>query len=244
MEGKSDGGQVPAAGVSTHGDNSSQGSDLLNRCHSLEGTLAGTSPRRDTSAPPKPVLYLYLDVEANGPVPGEYSMISLAAVAFQSLLGTEYREVTHFHANLFPLNKRLHPEQKAFWDKHPEAYAATQVNQRFPGEVMADFAQFVRGLQAKYHVFPISWPAAFDWQFVNYYFHRFCKYNPLGYNCLDHGSFMWAFFGTERATDRWDLRPYEEQAEGHKHVAIHDARKGARLFHNVFQAHNNTKFIY
>lgn len=223
----------------------SEAQEHITRCTSLGGERdlrAGNNSSQYSSSPgstrfDKPQLFVYLDVEANGPIPGEYSMLSFAAVAFESNADEQFKEVSSYSANLHPLHNRVHPSQQAFWDRHPEAFQATLVNRKSPIEAMKQFSDFVLRLQERYHVFPISWPAAFDWQFLNYYLHRFTGRNPLGYNCLDHGSYMWAFFGTERATDRWDLQPYEAKQEGHKHIAIHDARSGARLFHSIYQEH-------
>ena len=67
----------------------------------------------------KPEIYVSTDIEADGAIPGIYSMLSFASAAYtadKQLLGT-------FSANLDTLPEaQVHPDAKAWWDKNPNAW--------------------------------------------------------------------------------------------------------------------------
>ena len=69
-------------------------------------------------------VYVSTDVEADGPIPGPFSMLSLASAAFDAegvLLGT-------FTVNLRTLEgATVHPDTARFWAANPEALAATHL---------------------------------------------------------------------------------------------------------------------
>ena len=66
-------------------------------------------------------VYVSTDVEADGPIPGPFSMLSLASAAFDAegvLLGT-------FTVNLRTLEgATVHPDTARFWAANPEALAS------------------------------------------------------------------------------------------------------------------------
>jgi hypothetical protein len=67
----------------------------------------------------RPEIYVSTDIEADGPIPGVYSMLSFASAAY-----TETKDlVDTFSANLETLpDTSPHPKTQAWWDKHPAAY--------------------------------------------------------------------------------------------------------------------------
>jgi hypothetical protein len=106
-------------------------------------------------------LSLYVvDVEADGPIPGKYSMVSLGAVLVEPGLGRT------FHGRTRPISDA--------W--LPEALAVSGVSRaehlRFdePGAVMEALERWVLDTSRGRPVF-FSDNLAFDWQFVNWYFH-------------------------------------------------------------------------
>ena len=81
-------------------------------------------------------IYLSTDIEADGPIPGPHSMLSLASVAINSdgiVLG-------EFSANLETLEgASMHPRMAAWWLTEPAAWRACRENPRPPALVMADY---------------------------------------------------------------------------------------------------------
>jgi hypothetical protein len=70
-------------------------------------------------------------------------------------------------------------------------------------------------------VYFISDNNGFDWQFINYYFHRFLGYNPFGYSSTNLGSLYKGFVGDTFQNFK-HLRITE-----HTHNPVDDARGNA-----------------
>lgn len=116
-----------------------------------------------------------VDVEADGPCPGIYSMISFGAVAV-----TPKKET--FYAKLEPL-------PGAFYI--PEALAVSG----FSREQTIDFDdpciqmhEFRDWLTQFDRPMFISDNNGFDWQFINWYFWKFMGQNPFGHSSTNLGS--------------------------------------------------------
>ena len=77
-------------------------------------------------------VYVSTDVETDGPIPGPHSMLSFASAAYlpDKIL------VSTFTANLHTLpDARGDPSTMAWWQQHPEAWAATRTDLEDPAEV-------------------------------------------------------------------------------------------------------------
>jgi DNA polymerase III epsilon subunit-like protein len=115
--------------------------------------------------------YIVVDVESDGPIPHQYSMISFGAVILDSTLDKT------FYGKVKPVSP--------FWI--PEALAVSgfsrQQHENFdePLKVMQEFLQWIKVSSLGKPVF-ISDNVAFDWQWINYYFHFYLKENPFGFS--------------------------------------------------------------
>lgn len=130
--------------------------------------------------------WFMVDVETDGPCPGLYSMVSLGVVVVEPGLGRS------FHAQLRPISDDWVPEALAVSGHTREECMAFSR----PEEAMAKFKDWVetnagtrksRGREVPNAQF-VSDNNGFDWQFVNYYFHRFCGDNPFGFSSTNLGS--------------------------------------------------------
>jgi len=115
--------------------------------------------------------YIVVDVEADGPVPGIYSMVSFGAVIVEpSLSKTFYGEVK-------PITNSWIPEALAISgfsrEQHLEFEDPMPVIQRFDRWIKEN---------SKGHPIFISDNLAFDYQWINYYFHFFTGKNPFGFS--------------------------------------------------------------
>jgi hypothetical protein len=173
--------------------------------------------------------YVSIDVEADGPAPGLYSMLSLGAAAF----GQEGAECGRWEMNLRPLRDAgQHPETMQWWQSHQDAYLLATADQRDPAEAMTAFVAWVEGLPGQ--PLAVGWPVAFDFGFVNWYCYRFVGRNPLGYDALDIRSLA---MGLTHSHDYRDLREAEMKSflaavdrEGlTEHRALDDAVEQGRL---------------
>ena len=88
-------------------------------------------------------IYVVTDVEVDGPVPGENSMLSFASVAVNS----RGQLVDEFEAVLSLLEDAVSdPGTMAWFRSIPEALAAATENPQPPGEVMHRYVAWIRSL--------------------------------------------------------------------------------------------------
>jgi hypothetical protein len=121
--------------------------------------------------------WVMVDVEADGPIPGDYSMIELGAVIVEPGLSRR------FHARLRPISERWVPEALAV----SRATREETLRWADPKKEMERFAEWVREADRRQPVF-VSDNNGFDWQFVNWYFHHFLGRNPFGHSSTNLGS--------------------------------------------------------
>ena len=121
--------------------------------------------------------YVLVDVEADGPIPGDYSMVCFGAVVVEPGLGRT------FYGKLRPISDRFVPEALAV-----SGFTREQVLEFDPPEVvMTQFADWLRRVSKDRLTF-ISDNNGFDWQFINWYFHHFSGKNPFGHSSTNLGS--------------------------------------------------------
>lgn len=115
--------------------------------------------------------YFVVDVEADGPVPGLYSMVSFGAVLVEP-------ELTRtFYGKLKPDSDSWIPESLAISGHSREECLTFDL----PEEVMKNFESWIESNTRGRPIF-ISDNLAFDWMFVAYYFHKFVGKNPFGFS--------------------------------------------------------------
>jgi hypothetical protein len=106
--------------------------------------------------------YIMVDIESDGPIPGDYSMICFGAVLVESALSRT------FYGQLRPISERWIPEALAV--------SGFTREQAWLSEHAGDRPMF------------ISDNNGFDWQFINWYFHHFTGSNPFGHSSTNLGS--------------------------------------------------------
>lgn len=122
-------------------------------------------------------VWIMTDVETDGPCPGLYSMISLGSVAVDE--GGKLDNT--FYGRFKPMSDRWEPEALAVSGHTREEC----LNFPDPKEEMIRYTDWLS--QFGRPMF-ISDNNGFDWQFVNYYFHRFTGKNPFGFSSTNLGS--------------------------------------------------------
>lgn len=121
--------------------------------------------------------YVMVDVEADGPIPGDYSMVSFGAVIVREGLDRT------FHGRLRPVSERWLPEALAV----SGCSRAETLAFEDPAHVMTSFAAWLAA-EAKGRPFFVSDNNGFDWQFINWYFWHFTGANPFGHSSTNLGS--------------------------------------------------------
>jgi hypothetical protein len=118
-----------------------------------------------------------VDIEADGPIPGDYSMICFGAVVVEEGL-----ERT-FYGRLKPISEKWVPEALAVSGFSREETLGFDD----PARVMQDFAGWIKGIARSRAMF-VSDNNGFDWQFINWYFCHFTGTNPFGHSSTNLGS--------------------------------------------------------
>ena len=157
--------------------------------------------------------YVMVDVEADGPIPGDYSMISFGAVVVEPNLNRT------FYGKLKPISERWIPEALAV------SGFSRQETMGFedPKTVMERFGAWLNENSVGRPMF-IADNNGFDWQFVNWYFHHFTGKNPFGHSSSNLGSL---YKGLVRDTSK-NFKHLRTTA--HTHHPVDDAKGNAESF--------------
>ena len=125
----------------------------------------------------KEMSFFMVDVEADGPIPGDYSMVSCGAVLVKEDLDQT------FFGQCKPISEKWIPEALAV-----SGYTREETLEfDEPAEVMGRFKDWIGETSHGQPMF-ISDNNGFDWQFINWYFHHFLDKNPFGFSSTNLGS--------------------------------------------------------
>lgn len=182
-------------------------------------------------------IYVSTDIEADGPIPGPYSMLSFASAAYRN----DKTPIGTFSANLATLpGAQGHPKTMEWWATQPKAWAACRADPRDPAPAMAEYLAWLKALPGK-PVF-VAYPAAFDFMFVQWYLMRFTGESPFAHSALDIKSYAMALLGTRyRDSVKGNLPGEWFDPLPHTHVALDDALEQGALFCNML-AYRNAKW--
>ena len=115
--------------------------------------------------------YIVVDIEADGPIPHKYSMVSFGAVIVDQQLDKT------FYGETKPISDEWIPEALAISGFSRDQHLTFDD----PQKVMKEFAQWIKENSVGRPIF-ISDNLAFDWQWINYYFHYYTGNNPFGFS--------------------------------------------------------------
>jgi hypothetical protein len=179
-----------------------------------------------------PEIYVSTDIEADGPIPGPYSMLSLGSAAFlenRTMVGT-------YAVNLETLPEaESHPKTMVWWKTQPLAWAAARTDPQPPEAAMKDYVRWVKGLPGK-PVF-VAYPAGYDFTFVYWYLIRFAGESPFSHSALDIKTLAMPLLGRGYRDAVKQAMPREWFEPGrHTHVALDDAIEQGKLFCNILAA--------
>jgi hypothetical protein len=115
--------------------------------------------------------YIIVDVESDGPIPPKYSMVCFGAIILEPSLSKT------FYGKTRPISDLWIPEALSISGISREQHEKF----RDPKEIMQDFKDWILKNSIGKPTF-ISDNPAYDWQWINYYFHYYLNENPFGFS--------------------------------------------------------------
>lgn len=186
-------------------------------------------------------LYFSIDIEADGPIPAHYSMLSFGCAAFDNkgtLLDT-------FSANVEPLpDAKEHPDTMAWWATQPEAWAACHTNVIKCNDAMKEFVAWVEILCKDHKAKPVAigFPMGYDWMWMYWYLIAFVGYSPFSFSALDIKTAAAIILDIDyrRAIKRNFPKRWFGKTP-HTHVGVEDAIGQGEMFFNMLKDNKNAK---
>jgi hypothetical protein len=182
-------------------------------------------------------LYVSVDVEADGPIPGPYSMLSFGMAACGTFDANGFAAADpaerSFYAELRPISDTFDPEALAVSGLDRDRLAAEG---RDPVEAMAEAAAWVRATAAGATPVVVAYPLGYDWMWLYWYFMRFAEQgSPFGHSRhLDIKTLYAVKAGALVARSTKGQMPAELlPRRPHTHNALDDAIEQAELFQNL-----------
>jgi DNA polymerase III epsilon subunit-like protein len=174
-----------------------------------------------------PDRYISVDVETSGPIPGDYSMLSLGAC----VVGDPDKG---FYIEIKPLNDNAVQDALKVSGFDLKQLAASGER---PEDALGKFRDWLKPVCEGIKPVFVGFNAGFDWSFVNWYFVHFLGENPFGFAPLDVKAYYMGLVGcawedTKSSRIRSEFKP----AEPSDHNALNDARAQAKMFEKMLAA--------
>ena len=185
---------------------------------------------------PTPEIYVSTDIEADGPCPGIFSMLSFGMAAFtidKRLIGT-------FSRNLLPLDGARQDDRTMTWwttGDRIEAYRKSRDGAMDPGQAMRECRDWFESLKRYGRPILCGAPSGFDFTFIYYYFQRELGVSPVGFACLDLRSYAAAVLKRQYRQVGKNSFPAGWIDDGlpHTHVALDDALEQGCILINMLR---------
>ncbi len=151
---------------------------------------------------------IVVDVESDGDIPHKYSMVCFGAVVVEPGLSKT------FYGKTKPVSDEWKPDALAISGFSREEHLTFDE----PAEVMGEFAEWIKENTNGQPTF-ISDNPAFDWQWINYYFHYFTGKNPFGFSARRIGDLYCGLEKDFLAGSKWK----KFRKTTHTHNPVDDA---------------------
>jgi hypothetical protein len=184
-------------------------------------------------------LYISADIEADGPVPGRFSMLSLGLCVAASFDGTTFEAhdptADTFYTELRPISEHFLPESVAIGGLDRDALVE---NGEEPASAMTRAAEWVVAVAGARTPVLTAYPAGFDWVFLYWYFETFAERgSPFRFSSVYDMKAMYAVKAavTYSEISKGLMPAHLLSKRAHTHNALDDAIEQADLFVNLFR---------
>ncbi len=177
----------------------------------------------------RPVTLISVDIEAAGPSPSNYAMLSIGACVIDRLATPA---PDHFYAELKPDREGVLDSAMSVGGFTLDGLRASGTD---PKTAMQAFADWIDSVTPDGHrAVMVGFNAPFDWMFVADYFDRYLGRNPFGHSALDIKAFYMGVTGLPWAeTSMVHVAEHYRVTVDLTHNALDDARDQAALFRSV-----------
>jgi len=176
-----------------------------------------------------PELYIAVDVEADGPIPGPYSMLSLGMVVVGKPEFTFYSEIK-------PISDNYDTQALAVSGLDRDKLMKEAPSAK---EVMEKVAKWINNLRKIGRPVFLAAPAVWDGMFVHWYFMKFTGKSPFGMtgSGIDLRSYWMGMNNCEWSETRKGKIKFQLSLKGvlHTHNALEDAKELAIVFEAVLK---------
>jgi hypothetical protein len=208
------------------------------------GAVTASAATADTAtisepgkAPADVDVYFSADVETDGPIPGEFSMLSFALVYAGRYDGTTFERPrdysVSFEATLRPISERF--EQEALDVNRLDRQQLVREGQD-AAVAMANASAWLRQHAGGGTPILVAYPLSFDWTWLYWYFVRFAGTSPFNHSrCFDLKTAI-AVRGQRpvSASGHDRLPPALRSSLPHTHRALDDAIEQADMLAKLF----------
>lgn len=182
-------------------------------------------------------LYISADIEADGPIPGQYSMLAFGLCVAASFDGSSFEakepSARTFYRELKPVFDAVDERALAVSGLDRDSLALVGTD---PERAMREAADWVAAEAGRARPVLVGYPVVFDWMFLHWYFVHFVGASPFGFaSALDMKSIYQAKASvTISEAGRDDLPSSLRGDQAHTHNALDDAIEQAGIFNRLF----------
>lgn len=173
-------------------------------------------------------LFIFVDVESTGSIPNKFSMYEYAAIA---LINENKQE--QFYSKVELVNNNYNPDALKAMNLTIEQLK-NRKDVRTPLLSMTEFESWINAILKKYNkdraIF-ISDNLAFDWQWINYYFHYYLERNPFGFSGRRIGDIYSGLSGNISDHSSWK----KMRVTKHDHNPLNDCLGNVEAFLKILQ---------
>lgn len=186
-------------------------------------------------------IYFSVDIEADGPYPGRYSMSSFGIVPCGRHDGNKFHRLDYhagFYRELVPISD----------DFVPEAAAVSGLDRKYlwidghkPENAMQEAAAYVKNTAGDNRAVFCAYPLGFDWLFFYWYLMSFNVESPFGHS--NHVDIKTLYMTKAKTNIGGSIKRKMPDAlkskHPHTHNALDDAEEQGELFANIMEWSGN-----
>ena len=178
----------------------------------------------------KSELYISVDVETSGPIPAEFSLLSLGACVVGNIN-------KNFYAEIRPLNDNF---IKQALEVSGLSMKELKIKGEKPAEAIGRFENWIKEVSGDNRPVFVAFNATFDWSFTHWYFIKFLERDPFGISGLDIKAYFMGKHNTLWSeTVKKKVRTFYPSKTAHTHNALDDAIEQAEIFDRMLKLVKN-----